>query len=152
MQVRIALMDSEGREILAATRDVEETVRDAAERATDLLVDRYVNYMPPDAGTVSHGTLRTDHLIVAFVDELASREPRRVTKLLEDPEVRQVVIEARAMFTAPVSDEFSDPELAQEVLYELCEALDETAPEGYYFGSHPGDGADFGFWPAIWAE
>ena len=28
----------------------------------------------------------------------------------------------------------------------IWEFMNEIAPKGYYFGSHPGDGSDFGFW------
>ena len=36
---------------------------------------------------------------------------------------------------------------AEDYLYEvLFRWMDKIAPPGYYFGAHPGDGSDFGFW------
>jgi hypothetical protein len=29
---------------------------------------------------------------------------------------------------------------------EIWDAMNEIAPDGYYFGAHEGDGADYGFW------
>ena len=67
--------------------------------------------------TVSHGTFQPRHLVPAFADLLTE---------LGSP--------------APPMD-FTD-----EAVDELICQLDRLAPKGYYFGSHPGDGSDFGFW------
>lgn len=34
------------------------------------------------------------------------------------------------------------------LIQELFELMDELSPDGYYFGSHEGDGACFGYWKA----
>lgn len=86
--------------------------------------------------SVSSGTHLQEDLIPAFEGVLEQcgvtlERPAAVTKLLE------------------ADDELTDAEFEEVNWYlneDLFNALDEIAPEGCYFGAHPGDGADFGFW------
>lgn len=89
-------------------------------------------------GTVSHGTLRIEDLIPAFAAELnyyAGKEPGN-----------DVLISRAGALPMSDDDEYLDIEDAQDVLEHLFDALDQLAPPYAYFGAHPGDGSDFGFW------
>lgn len=87
---------------------------------------------PPDQpfkyeGSVSTGTLRSEDLVAAFAPILKDLDPARYYEIM----VREV----------PTASD-----LYQEVVNDLMDALDDNAPEGYYFGAIEGDGSDFGFW------
>lgn len=43
----------------------------------------------------------------------------------------------------------TDYETLCEIVDDLTDLLEEVAPPYMYFGSHPGDGAEFGFWPCM---
>jgi hypothetical protein len=93
--------------------------------------------------SVSHGTLRLQDLIPAFLDELERQHPEAHEQLMLMP---------FGPIPAYVQDEgddspWWDSEAASNLLAQLIDALDECAPEGCYFGPHEGDGSDFGFWP-----
>lgn len=90
-------------------------------------------------GSVSTDTLRPEDLISAFASELAYLT-RRVS---EHPRYAELVSRAHALLE---TDEPADDALL-EMIDELCEALECFAPPYCYFGAHPDDGADFGFWP-----
>jgi hypothetical protein len=83
-------------------------------------------------GTVIAGTHRPEDLIPAFMEVLHDLAPIRVDALYQvfGDEIRNAADR--------------DGYFVNEVLFN---ALDECAPEGYYFGAHPGDGSDFGYWP-----
>lgn len=87
-------------------------------------------------GSVSSGTLVPQHLFPALLEELAKYDPARATSL------QQLAFEE--LYSAWVrQDEM--PTLSG-LVDDVMMALDEHAPPYFYFGAHPGDGADFGFW------
>jgi hypothetical protein len=91
-------------------------------------------------GTVSHGTLRTQDLLRRFADEYERVLPFNS---------REAVSDARNCANEIDEDE-NHPGNAQtgsEIVDELIDALCcIAAREGLYFGAHPGDGSDFGYW------
>lgn len=82
-------------------------------------------------GTLIHGTLNETDLLTAFATELS-----RVSDVGHDELRREAYREAG-----------NPTENASEVISDLIDALNEYAPVHTYFGTHEGDGSDFGFWP-----
>ena len=88
-------------------------------------------------GSVSCGTMREEDLIPAFIYCLKSQKPlhRNHRKLVREIE------------SAMESEGYFDSEEASYDLNDgLFDALQEYCLPYFYFGSHPGDGADYGFW------
>lgn len=88
-------------------------------------------------GSVSTATLRTEDLLSTFLWELKQQRPlrrehQRLVSRIES------AIESQGAYEAT--------EEAIEDVSDLEDALDDYAPEYFYFGSHPGNGADFGYW------
>lgn len=85
--------------------------------------------------TISHGTMRTQDLI-----------PKYMEVLRDTPEYIQVMnlvpCHAKEDDNAP----WWSGEDASELLECLTDTLNNYAPDGYYFGAHPGDGSDYGYW------
>jgi hypothetical protein len=83
--------------------------------------------------TVVHGTLLTADLVEAFTNEYARIGGRPSNVRL----FRSHLL---------LADGKDKDELLSFDLEDLFDLLDELAPEGTTFGSHPGNGSDFGFW------
>ena len=103
-----------------------------------------------ELGSVSHGTMRAEDLIPAFMSALDDLREQRSFDAedchanaerhgREDDELG--AIERRMEQEGYYSSEDADFDLER-----LFDMLNEYAPEGAYFGAHPGDGSDYGFW------
>ena len=78
--------------------------------------------------SLSHGTMRPEDLIPVFSDFIKEHSKNNYDWLLD-----------RYAFQV-------DDESKGWMLDDMFEILNNIAPNGYYFGSHPGDGSDYGFW------
>jgi hypothetical protein len=87
-----------------------------------------------EIGTVSHGTMRNEDLIPAFLDALYEVSRERCEELRND-----------ANNCISYDGEY-DKESIGYVIEELFDALNEYCPPYCYFGAHEGDGSDFGVW------
>jgi hypothetical protein len=82
---------------------------------------------------VSKGTLRLQDLIPTFHAVL-----REIAYEISEEEY--------ASEWPPEDDDWWDSEDATWVFERLFDDLNFWAPDGHYFGVHPGDGSLFGFW------
>lgn len=109
---------------------------------------------PATIGSVSTGTCNPSHLIPRLHDELEWQLQRQE----RTPENRDEIDRLHAIY-GRISDECwdEDGEYIEtdddcEILVELEDALNHFAPAYCYFGSHPGDGSDVGFWISDFIE
>lgn len=93
--------------------------------------------MSTPMGTWIHGTHRPQDLMPALLDLLAEVHPEAYEQCFQLVPAHAMEDEEATWWT----DE------APSHLEGLFDSLDECAPDGYYFGAHPGDGSDFGYWP-----
>jgi len=87
--------------------------------------------------SVSINTMRREDLIPAFVATLWA-----IDSTMENPLASQL----RGIEADMEQAEYYESEDSQYDLEWLFDTLDMYAPDGYYFGAHPGDGSDYGFW------
>lgn len=107
----------------------------------------------PFLGPVSSGTLRPEDLIGPFMDLLDDVLNWRATSGLDSPQDTDEVAHGHEVLgnvecLMSATGYFDD---AEGVLWDLeliTNALDILAPPYTYFGSHEGDSACFGYWPA----
>jgi len=96
----------------------------------------------PSCGSLIAGTLCPQDLIPCFLEAVAEFAPAHYEGLMAS---------AFGPIPAYVQDEGTDSpwwqsEEASALLENLTDILNEVAPEDCYFGTHPGDGSDFGWW------
>jgi hypothetical protein len=89
-------------------------------------------------GSVSSATVRKEDLIPSFVWEAKrlklTRDERKAVKRLE------------RHADASADDVYWQDEVSDFDLEELTGILENHSLPYFYFGAHPGDGADFGWW------
>lgn len=86
--------------------------------------------------TVIHGTHRPQDLVPAFLSVLR-----------DTAEYAQILVAPMSFIPSEEDDpRWESCDMCYFLNEELFDLMNNYAPEGYYFGAHPGDGSDFGYW------
>jgi len=96
-------------------------------------------------GTVSEGMMRPQDCLPAMMDVLEQYHPeayQEVTSTISS-EFGLTYTELCGLDDHPA---WLDEDMAWIVNEIAWDAMNDIAPPNYYFGSHPGDGSDYGFW------
>lgn len=106
-------------------------------------------------GSISHGTMRDVDLLDSFscaLEYLTKKNKEKneyITICVNAKKYRDFLIEHEDKLYKPHHKKLRDS-IFETVSYiineDLFNALNEFAPPYFYFGSHPGDGSDYGFW------
>lgn len=95
-------------------------------------------------GSISHGTMRNEDVIPRLMSVVFRNNPQKAREIWKSsPNLLQALCDSKC----GNPNNWWESEEATEISYELHDVLQDYAPEGHYFGSHPGDGSDLGFWP-----
>lgn len=94
-------------------------------------------HKPFQLGSISTGTLRTEDLLPKFALAIISFVGRSEYGQINSTTLNQAI----------EVNSGEKPSYPLDALESFQDALQELCPPFVYFGAHPGDGADFGFWP-----
>lgn len=93
-------------------------------------------------GSIIFGTHRLVDLVPAFLDALDGLNPNAADRIRAE---YADVLDAIDAHTGELDVDVGED--GTFLVEDLIDALNDCAPDGTYFGAHPYDGADFGFWP-----
>ena len=92
-----------------------------------------------NGGTLIEGTLKDKEILEAILEAMVNT-----------PEYEQLMMSSTCVnWLEPFSDPTITTEQAAEFTDEMFSRMETYAPEGFYFGMHPDDGADLGYWPVM---
>lgn len=104
-------------------------------------------------GTVIHGTHRPEDLIPALMEELERVAPITAKLTREGTYAEEIAecltLQERGEDLPWEAKRGEHGEWFSECIDTLIDRLDYNAPQGMYFGTHPGDGSDFGWWRQV---
>ena len=101
-----------------------------------------------EPGSICSGTLRTEDLVNAFVDALDRLKAAESLSPWWNPDRFARLDDLLAEVERERTEHgYYHGDLCADHLERMQDALNGYAPDGHFFGAHPGDGADFGFWP-----